>query len=1343
MENMVINSSETNSSNSKLDGLSNWSIWKFQVKVILKALEVYGIVDGSVVKPEEDADKEIWEKKDAKAQSVIVTRLSQKVMLQVMNCETSKDIWDKLHTIYEQTSEMSLHLLQQKFFSMQHNQNEDMATFIAKIEETVNQIRQLKGEVPEKMVLTKIITSLPDNYKHFVSAWESVTSENQKLSELVARLLIEEQRITNKQEVTALVASQKVENRKCFKCNKVGHYKKDCRSNTNNKFCDNCKKKGHCKKDCWFLNKKKNSEASSNAFTAKSAAFHGHVVINDWIVDSGASEHMCYSKELFCKYEKLSQIKNIMIGDGTMIQGIGIGQIKLKAFNGKCWVETTLNNVLHVPKMTANLFSVGAAITKGYEVKMNYDQCMFIKNNVVSAVAKRDGKIYKMCFKNIETVSCANIGTVSENLIEWHCKMVHQNIDQVKNILNRNDIQYNSGADSICVPCIKGKQHKLSYNLSETKTEKPGQLIHMDLCGPMETDSLGGARYFLLIKDDYSRYRVVYFIKNKSETENKIYEFIMRTKTNPGHTIQTIRTDNGSEFINSKVKQIMINNGIQHQTSVAFTPQQNGCAEREIRTIVEAARTMILEKNYNKNLWAEAVNTAVFVLNRTGQSRVKNKTPFEIWFDKGMYDIHNLRIFGSKVAVHIPDQKRKKWDPKSEIGIFLGYGEDTKGFRIYFPNKNKVEIKRDVIFIENAQKCDKIPTQKNNEEIVQDILLENIDFEEEIDVEENNISTNSRQHGEGTQTEFDENATETDADKNVTENILEDNIITNSRQDGEDTQTEVDENTTETSRDKNSTENKRMRRQPRWLNDYETNFEDCNDPETNFLSINNEPNSYEEALQRDDKENWLKAIEKEIKTLKENNTWTEVKECPKDVEIVSSKWVFKIKEDLEGGKQYKARLVARGFEQTSCDSEIYAPVARLTTFRLFMIIANKMKLPVHQLDVTGAFLYGDIDETVYMKLPDGTKCKLNRSIYGLKKSPKYWNKKFDTFMRNEKFDRSKNDLCLYTRWHNGKSLFLLIYVDDLLIFGNDENEIENFKLLLNHNFKTKYLGLASNYLGISIKQDTNKGITVINQQKYLEKVLGKFGMSDCKGADTPIDQNFDFRTLQREKSESELIEKQCRQLIGSLLYAVSGTRPDLCVSVIFLSRYQHCASTALYKALKRILRYIKSTLNLSLIYTCNLESELKGFVDADWAGDTRDRKSTSGYILTLHDCIISWLSKKQIAVALSSSEAEYIALSIVITEAFYLKKLISDFMLLLKDPILIFEDNQSVIKISENNENNKRLKHVDIRYNYILDNVNKGEVQLEYVPTSENIADMFTKPLGKILFQKFRDCMLK
>lgn len=213
-------------------------------------------------------------------------------------------------------------------------------------------------------------------------------------------------------------------------------------------------------------------------------------------------------------------------------------------------------------------------------------------------------------------------------------------------------------------------------------------------------------------------------------------------------------------------------------------------------------------------------------------------------------------------------------------------------------------------------------------------------------------------------------------------------------------------------------------RKPQWQECYETNF----------ICLNSEPFPYKDAMKRKDKNKWLEAINNELTTLKENNMWTEISDIPEECQIVSSKWIFKMKDLPNGDVQYKARLVARGFEQTDWDLHVYAPVASLPTFRILMAIANKKRLAVHQMDVTGAFLYGEIKDNVYMRLPDERVCKLNKSIYGLKSSPKCWNEKFDSFMRNLSFVRSRNDYCLYSKREGSEFLHVLLYVDDMVFW---------------------------------------------------------------------------------------------------------------------------------------------------------------------------------------------------------------------------------------------------------------------------------------------------------------------
>lgn len=272
-----------------------------------------------------------------------------------------------------------------------------------------------------------------------------------------------------------------------------------------------------------------------------------------------------------------------------------------------------------------------------------------------------------------------------------------------------------------------------------------------------------------------------------------------------------------------------------------------------------------------------------------------------------------------------------------------------------------------------------------------------------------------------------------------------------------------------------------------------------------------------------------------------------------------------------------------------------------------------------------------------------------------------------------------------------------------------------------------------------IFQDISKGQIIINQTNYLKNILTKFNMQECNAAKIPMEVNFKHELLKRDEAESCEIENKCRVLIGSLMYAMLCSRPDLCVSISILSRYQSCASQDLWQALKRVLRYIKGTVDFSLIFTRDVTSHhIEGFADSDWAGDGVDRKSTTGYIFKVFGCTVSWASRKQATVALSSTEAEYIALSQAVSEACWLRYLVFDLKVV--DQYIcvkIFEDNQSTIKVTKNPEFHKRLKHVDIKFHFIRDKIRENFVSVSYINTNQQLADILTKPLGYTSFQMF------
>lgn len=1307
----------------KLEGSKNWNIWRFQTTVLLRGQGLFDIVNGTTIKPENGADRTRWETQDAKAQTLLVTRMSEDVMIHILSCETSAEIWRKLLSVYEQKSETSIHIVQQRFFQYKYEKGAEMSTFLSKIQEMQNQLKQLGETISDKFVITKVLMSLPDQYKHFVSAWESAPDDKQTYDNLVARLLIEEERIKEKSggesaqssSSTAFVAKKNFNKKlvKCYKCNKQGHFQSECRfnqsassnnyyrHNNNNKDsrfeqrCFYCNKVGHIKSQCRF----KKQKGENNAFIVESAIGNFHKT--QWLVDSGASEHMCCDYKLFSSYSSVTN-KVVTVGNGTQISVEGCGQVALEVWNGNKWIHTTIDNVLHVPELKMNLLSVNRVTSRGYVLITNQNNCKFYnKNNEIVAIAQRSGNMYVLDCR-FYTDCLVNAAKVTHgDMNSWHERLAHQNIHYVKDILKKNNVSFHELDSKKCESCLKGKIHRLPYPVSDNVSTRTCEIIHADTCGPMEETSVGGSKYFVVFKDDYSKYRIVYFVKNKEEIKKCIRNFVARVENETGNTIKIFRSDNGTEFINKEVQDMFQAKGIIHQTSIPYTPEQNGNAERENRTLVEAARTMLCAKNLPKKLWAEAINTAAYVINRTGKSSVPTKTPYELWSNK-TYDINNLKIFGTTVFVHIPKVQRKKWDPKGEKGFLMGYGETTKGYRVYFPCRNSVETRRDIVFIENNQSdAGKFDSNLYN------FLPEKLPASEASETQEQSVETclNSPQdsYQENSGTDSDGSLYEPSESEKSSEQS--DNGITNRQQ------------------------SKRVRKRPA--------FYECH----NALVTDSEPKTFEEAMSRPDSCKWKEAIQKELQTLKENNTWN-ICELPDNTKVISSKWVFKIKNN-NNNRQYKARLVARGFEQNDVLdlNNIYAPVAKLSTFRLFLAVATKLNLPVSQMDVTGAFLYGDIEEDVYLKLPEGAYnngeniVKLNRSLYGLKKSPKYWNVKFNSVMIREGFKRSQCDSCLYTKCNDKQLMYVIIYVDDLLVFGTDTSQISEFKLMLSREFKIKDLGLISDFLGINVKQNLNNGVTELCQKAYLENVLKRFNMYNCKPISTPMDRNFNTKILESECKSDKNTENLCRQIIGCLMYAVSGTRPDLCVAVSILSRFQDSANNTLLVALKRVLRYIKHTINYKLVYKCD-DGKLLGFCDADWGGDLRDRKSTTGYCFIFSNCLISWCSKRQSTVSISSTEAEYVAMSMASSEACWLINLLNDFNIPNVSPVTILCDNQSAIMVANTNTV-KRLKHIDIKYHYIRELILLGKINVKYVSTTEQVADMYTKPLNREMLLKF------
>ena len=510
-----------------------------------------------------------------------------------------------------------------------------------------------------------------------------------------------------------------------------------------------------------------------------------------------------------------------------------------------------------------------------------------------------------------------------------------------------------------------------------------------------------------------------------------------------------------------------------------------------------------------------------------------------------------------------------------------------------------------------------------------------------------------------------------------------------------------------------------------------------------------EPTSYVEALESPNDKEWMDAMRDELDSMAKNEVWDLV-DLPPGRRAIGNKWVFKVKRRADGSiDKFKARLVAKGYTQVEGVDyeETFSPVVRLASIRLLLALVAHLDLELFQMDVKTAFLNGNLEEEIYMVQPIGfvskgqedKVCHLKKSIYGLKQSSRAWYFRFHEAITVFGFTMVSEDHCVYVKRTSVGIMFLTLYVDDILLAGSDMEMINATKRWLSSVFEMKDMGEARYVLGVEILRDRSKKLLGLSQKAYIEKVLERFRMHYSKPVDTPVDKGLILSLEQCPKTE---VEKQkmsnvpYASAIGSLMYAMLCTRPDICFAVGLVSRYQSNPGIAHWQAVKRIMRYLRGTTDLVLCYQ-GVDLKLRGYSDADWGGDLDESKSTSGYVFTLGGGAISWCSKKQECIALSTMEAEYVACCLAAQEAIWLRSFLQDLNLTprVDDPVEMWCDNTAAIQYAKDPKFHRKAKHIKRRYHFVRNAIKLKEVIVKYLPTSKMVADPLTKPTPRDTFK--------
>src|SRR5919202_442075 len=499
-----------------------------------------------------------------------------------------------------------------------------------------------------------------------------------------------------------------------------------------------------------------------------------------------------------------------------------------------------------------------------------------------------------------------------------------------------------------------------------------------------------------------------------------------------------------------------------------------------------------------------------------------------------------------------------------------------------------------------------------------------------------------------------------------------------------------------------------------------------------------EPKNIKEAIID---EQWVMAMQEELNQFERNDVW-ELVPMPSENTIIGTKWIYRNKLDEDGNvTRNKARLVAQGYnQQEGIDyDETFAPLARLEDIRILLAYACAHNFKLYQMDVKSAFLNGVISEEVYVSQPPGFEnfekpnhvYKLKKALYGLKQAPKAWYDRLKTFLVKHKYIMGMVDNTLFVKHGKHHIIIVQIYVDDI-VFGSTNNKLcEEFSKLMHDEFEMSMMGELNFFLGLQIRQ-LEDGI-FINQSKYIKEMLKKFDLENVKSLDTPMATT----TRLCVDDDSDLVcSTKYRGMIGSLLY-LTASRPDIMFSVCLCARFQESPKQTHYEAVKRIFRYLKGTMHLGLWYPKYTGVDIMCYADSDLGGDLVDRKSTSGVCAYIGLCLTSWFSKKQTSVALSTTEAEYVAAGRACAQVLWMKQMFVDYNEHVNE-IPIMCDNKSAIDLSKNPVLHARTKHIEIRHYFLRDNVQKGNIVLEKVDTTENVADIFTKALKKETSNKLR-----
>jgi len=1346
--------------NFRIDKLtdSNYHIWKRKIKRVLGYRDLEDHIDADEKPPTDPTALKQWKKEDKKTQAIIELTISDDHFKQIGDLSSALETWNALRDLFQRKTLLNKLSARRRFYTAKMGDGETAMSFMSRVYQLADDCQAMDVSIDDKETAMTVLCGLHAKYEHLIVAIDAAADDTKLSMDFVkSRLLQEEQRMSDREDVKPSLDAALVNNG-----NSVG---------SSDVVCGYCKKKYHTESTCWkkhphlrpkrgkqnqtgmVANAPDNSEAHDEEsyvclMAGKMNPTASRASAAEWIIDSGATAHICHDRSMFCTIEDIEPF-DISIGDKSGIRAEGRGKVELTlSVCGKSR-RCMLNEVLFAPTMGYNMLSVSAMRKLGVQTTFGED-CRMSKGEILLAEGALRGNLYYLSTSTTEEATGDSVALVAD-LNLWHQRLAHVHVDGIRDMV-RNGVVEGVKVDlkkniDRCKGCVYGKITRAPIPRSRgARATRVLELVHTDVCVKFPVPSLGGSLSFVSFIDDCSRYSWVYPILHKNDVFGVFKKWLAMVEKSHDKDLKVLQSDNGGEYISKEMLGYLENRGIRHKPTTPRNPYQNGVAERLNRTLKELIRSMLHHRSLPKKFWAEALNVAVHVRNRvTTRGLGPKTTPFEVLFGRKP-NLSYLRVFGSRCWYRVGHQQVDKLDRRAREAVMIGYARGIRGYKLWDIAEEKVVVSRDVVFDEFNSFYERA-RKKSVSPVMNSGASSDGERGSELGLDDEPGSSDLDSDLEGTSTQDDHAVDEVmhDADSIADDPEDPDYAPDTDSLAPDPAHEEMPEELQVTAKQIPPEPARRSAREKRSPGEWWKG-----NKATALISagVSADPRTFAEALNGPHGKAWMDSMQSEYDSLIENGCW-ELVPRPPNTNVISSKWVYKTKEEQtekgDLGTRRKSRMVARGFGQVEgVDySETYAPVVKLTSIRVLLAIVVILNLILHQMDVITAFLNGDLNELVFMEQPQGFErgnpaevvCRLIKSIYGLKQAPRQWYAKIDDFFtKSLGMERSPADDCVYVRCKGGQVLVIALYVDDLLIACSDQETLDSTKRELSNRFKMKDLGESRIILGMDICRDHKAGTLSVSQTRYADKVIKRFGMDSARGINTPMDPDLDL------SQPSAPCTEPYREAIGSLMYLMVGTRPDLAYPVGVLAKYVEKPTMLHWNAVKRIIRYVIRTKHLGLVYggtNCSMTPEV--YVDADWAGDQETRKSVSGYIAMMSGAAIAWCARQQEVVAQSSAESEYISMCAGAKEVTWLRRLVSGLGVVpdMGKPTVMHVDNQAAMAMARNSSVNRRNKHIDVRYHFTRQAVQDGTLQLQYCPTDEMTADMLTKALGRVKLERF------